>query len=79
MLVQWIKHSAENITVKLDQTHFKKGVDFGMYPLGKKNLHFITLMYCVFLGAYSVYYGSIEMTVLLYMHVYITIYTYTPT
>lgn len=52
MLVQWIKHSAENITVKLDQTHFKKGVDFGMYPLGKKNLHFITLMYCVFLRAY---------------------------
>lgn len=47
----------------------KKGVDFGMYPLGKKNLHFITLMYCVFLRAYSVYYGSIEMALLLCMYI----------
>lgn len=78
MLVQWIIHSAENITVKLDQTHLKKGVDFGMYPLGKKNLHFITLMYCVFLRAYILcitvplkwpcYYACI------YYHIYIYSY-----
>lgn len=45
-------------------------------PWVKKILHFITLMYFVFLRTYSVYYGSVEMAVLLYMHVYITIYIY---
>lgn len=49
-----------------------------MQPLGKNNLDFITLMYCVFLRAYSVYYGSIEMAVLLYIYarIYYHIYIY---
>lgn len=70
MLVQWIKHSAENITVKLDQTHLKKGVDFGMYPLGKKKSAFYnSYVLCVSKSLYSVYYGSIEMAVLLCMYI----------